>query len=49
VGDCIANTGADNSVTTDKFADNSITSSKPAESYEKRVTLLDNADGNALG
>jgi hypothetical protein len=40
---------ADNSVTTDKIADGSITSAKPAESFMKRVTLLDNAAGNAVG
>jgi hypothetical protein len=31
------------------IADNSITSTKPAESFMKRVTLIDNAAGNALG
>lgn len=40
---------ADNAVTTDKIADNSITSNKPSDSFMKRVTLLDNAAGNALG
>lgn len=34
---------------TNAIADNSITSTKPAESYEKRVTVLDNAAGHAVG
>jgi hypothetical protein len=33
----------------DKIADNSITSSMPVETFMKRVTLLDNTAGNALG
>ena len=32
-----------------QIADNSITSTKPAESFMKKVILLDDADGNALG
>jgi hypothetical protein len=40
---------ADDAVTTEKIADNSITSTMPTDSFMKRVTLLDNADGNALG
>ncbi|MGC1134216.1 MAG: hypothetical protein WA941_15425 [Nitrososphaeraceae archaeon] len=40
---------ADGAVTTEKIADNSITSTKPSDSFMKRVTLLDNAAGNALG
>jgi hypothetical protein len=40
---------ANNAVTTPKIADESITSTKPAESYEKRIILLDDANGNALG
>jgi hypothetical protein len=31
------------------LADGSVTSTKPAESFMKKVTLLDDADGNALG
>ena len=34
---------------TNAIADNSITSTKPAESFMKRVSLLDNPAGNALG
>src|SRR5687767_11221297 len=37
------------SVTTPKMADGTITSTKPAESFMKRVTLNDDAAGNALG
>jgi hypothetical protein len=39
----------DNAVTSPKIADGSVTSTKPAESFTKRVTLLDNAAGNAKG
>src|ERR687891_2841872 len=34
---------------TNAIADNSITSTKPAESFMKVVTVLDNAAGNARG
>jgi hypothetical protein len=40
---------ADGHITTPKIADKSITSSKPNENFMKRVTLTDNAAGNALG
>ena len=34
---------------TNAIADNSITSSKPAQSFMKRVTVLDNAAGHLVG
>ena len=34
---------------TDQIADGAVTSAKPAESFMKRVTLMDNAAGNARG
>jgi hypothetical protein len=40
---------ADGAVTTPKLSDNSITSTKPAESFMKKVILLDDPAGNALG
>jgi hypothetical protein len=40
---------ADNAVTTSKIANGAITTTKPAESFMKRVTVLDDAAGNAVG
>jgi hypothetical protein len=40
---------ADDAITEPKIADNSITSTMPTEPIMKRVTLLDNAAGNAQG
>jgi hypothetical protein len=40
---------ADSAVTTQKIADEAITPTKPAESFMKRIMLLDDAGGNALG
>jgi hypothetical protein len=37
------------SVSTSKIEDGAITSTKPAESFMKRVTVLDNAAGHAVG
>jgi hypothetical protein len=40
---------ANGAVTSQKIADGEITSTKPAESFMKRVILIDNAAGNARG
>jgi hypothetical protein len=40
---------ADGAVTTPKIAEGAITPSKPAEFFMKKVTLFDDAAGNALG
>jgi hypothetical protein len=40
---------ATGAVTSGDIADGAITSTKPAESFMKRITLLDNPAGNALG